>query len=856
MELLNKLTVKQRLWFNLLLVTMILVFIAMTSRNALQEVNNSGQQLKTIQETQSAHISEFQTQFSNTLLTMNQYALTLDKKHGDNFNAQIERLKQLNLSLDSHTTNVHSIIATDHEQVIASPSNTNTATIAEDNSSIKASELPLTQPLELDQDTANMADILMNIKKSANSLVFLKKQIQETIVYGIDPSATALLESIDSIKQIENFDNDALNLVFDIENRLKLSQSNMARMTSSQDISYKTVFDDQGLGDSAESLFENLADAFEGDFTNQETFQKLVTAREGYQESFNDIADYIKTTKQNNVTISELSVAATQIVQQRVEQTSAQTSQLVEELNTLSSEIMLEVSIETIIALVVLALINILIVSSITAPLSDMRKGIMEIAQNGKFSQWKQVPGNNELSDIGDSIRSLLQSVQSVVSEINQVSQSLVEGNLKAKVKGHYQGDLQDLSQNFNNTMLQIRETLKAIDKTSVALADGNLNSSIELDKFKGDYHKVMSHLQSAIDVQKTSVGSIIHVMESMNQGDFSQRIDADLPGEYLRLKTNLNDSLNQLELAINTSNEILSNYQKGNFAHQSNIQFSGRLNDLKTNMDALASNISLMMSKVKLASHDGFNGVSEISTGNQDLSQRVQIQASSVQNTTASMEVMTSTVSESLQQAEGVNALSNSVRQQIQQGSEVVNQMDNAMNEISQASEEIANITEIIDGIAFQTNLLALNAAVEAARAGEAGRGFAVVAGEVRNLAGRSAEAAKQIREVSESSLVKVKTGLDLSKKTTETFRHNRSAVEEVSSKVSEMHNNLQQQVQGIQEINHAFNQIDSTTQQNASLVEEIASTSITIIAQMKDLEQSVGRFKLLPVPINKQIA
>ena len=134
-------------------------------------------------------------------------------------------------------------------------------------------------------------------------------------------------------------------------------------------------------------------------------------------------------------------------------------------------------------------------------------------------------------------------------------------------------------------------------------------------------------------------------------------------------------------------------------------------------------------------------------------------------------MDAMTNTVANSLQQAKDVTALSESVKREIQQGNEVVTHMDQAMNEISQASQEIANITEVIDSIAFQTNLLALNAAVEAARAGEAGRGFAVVASEVRNLAGRSADAAKQIKQVSESSLHKIETGLQLSKQTTANF-------------------------------------------------------------------------------------
>jgi len=212
-------------------------------------------------------------------------------------------------------------------------------------------------------------------------------------------------------------------------------------------------------------------------------------------------------------------------------------------------------------------------------------------------------------------------------------------------------------------------------------------------------------------------------------------------------------------------------------------------------------------------------------------------------------MEAMTSTIAESLQQAKDVNTLSDSLKTKIQQGSKIVTEMDNAMHEISKASQEISNITEVIDNIAFQTNLLALNAAVEAARAGEAGRGFAVVASEVRNLAGRSADAAKQIKTVSETSLNKVKIGLKLSQENTQTFSHNQKSVEEVSEMITVMHKNLEQQVTGIEEISQDFNAVDNTTQQNAALVEEIASTSVNIIGQMRSLENSVNSFKILPI-------
>ena len=856
MNILNKLSIKQRLWLNLLIVIFFLSLIFISSRDALLVVNQDTSELEKLQTTEAAKISEFQTQFSNTLLSMNNYTLTLQKQYGEEFNAQIETLKRLNLSQTNQpeiNSSVESEIAESLDgknSETTEPSTISQVTTNELESTENKSKLTINQSQmdSTEADVLQMTDILMNIKKSANSLVFLKRQIQETIIFGIDPSAKSLKESIQSLLDIDTLDDETINLINELTIRLQKSQDSMVKMVSSNDISHKKSFDQQGLGDSADELFESLSEVFEGDFENRETFETVVEARDGYQESFNDLKDYMQTTEQNNITISDLSKSATSILQKRVDKTHKKTNQLINHLNLLSSNVLEKVTFISIVALVISMLITLLIVSSITRPLANMKKQVLNVAQNGTFKEWSSPEGKNELVDIGESIQLLFNSVSSVTNEINQVSKSLVEGDLSAKVNGIYKGELASLKDNFNSTLLQVKDTLSEIDQASKALANGDLNTQIDLHKFNGDYHQVMKNLQSAIDTQKTSISSIIDVMKNMSNGVFSHRIEVDLPGEYSQLKEFLNNSLNTLESTIETANQILDHYQQGNFSYQTRIQFDGRLNELKDNMDLVANNMSQMLHSVKQASHDAVHGVNEISTGNQDLSERVQVQASALQDTTQNMDTMTISITESLQQAKDVNTLSDSVKTKIQQGSKIVTQMDNAMHEISRASEEISKITEVIDSIAFQTNLLALNAAVEAARAGEAGRGFAVVAGEVRNLAGRSADAAKQIKTVSETSLNKVKTGLELSQQTTQTFSHNQKSVEEVSEMITIMHKNLEQQVIGIEEISRAFNSLDDTTQQNAALVEEIASTSVNIITQMQALESSVNSFKFLP--------
>lgn len=857
MGFLNKFSVKQRLWGNLLIIVVFLAIIVNSSREELLLINSASAELKEIQSNQASKISQFQTLFSQTLLSMNNYAITLDQKFGDEFNEQIESLKALNLSLNtiqpkesSDQPAKGSLKEKDEssQETIVNQSN-------QEASQVKAEATPQvaeTPEVSLDENVLQMAEILRKIKKSANSLVFLKRQIQETITYGIDPTANTIQQTTENIADIEGLDEDVLTLIAEIKQRLQFSQISMVKMVSSSDVGYKKMFDEKGLGFDAEELFETLTEKFEGDFTNQDTIEELVTAREGYQESFGDLADYLKTTKINNITISELSSSATQNVEKRQASNEKRTLDLITGLDQLSVQVMERLIFIALVVTVFLVLINLVLVTSITAPLNKMRKQILRIVETGNYKEWQSPSGNNELVDIGESVLALLNSVVSVTSEINNVSNALVNGDLSAKVEGKYSGELDTLKENFNSTMLQVKETLNEIDEASQALAKGELRTSIELSKFKGDYYQVMQGLQAAIDVQKTSISSIQTVMKGMSQGDFSKRVEAELPGEYASLKDYLNSASYKLEQMIETANEVLNNYQKGNFTYQTNIQFDGRLSELKNNMDAVAHNMCAMLSSVKQATHEGLNGVNEISLGNQDLNERVQIQAGSLQKTTQNMEAMTSRVAESLQEAKEVSQLGNSVKHEIQQGNDIVVRMDEAMVEIAKASQKIANITEVIDGIAFQTNLLALNAAVEAARAGEAGRGFAVVAAEVRGLAGRSAEAAKQIRVVSETSLSKVEAGKELSKQTTATFAHNQKAADEMSSRMGNMHQSLEQQVVGIQAISQAMNEIDESTQHNAALVEEISTTSSNIIGKMENLEESVESFKILPVLVD----
>jgi methyl-accepting chemotaxis protein len=247
----------------------------------------------------------------------------------------------------------------------------------------------------------------------------------------------------------------------------------------------------------------------------------------------------------------------------------------------------------------------------------------------------------------------------------------------------------------------------------------------------------------------------------------------------------------------------------------------------------------------IKTATAEVTTGADEISKGNQNLSQRTEEQASSLEETASSMEEMTSTVRQNADNAAQANVLAAAARSQAEKGGEVVANAVAAMQGINHSSRKIADIIGVIDEIAFQTNLLALNAAVEAARAGEQGRGFAVVASEVRNLAGRSAGAAKEIKALIQDSVAKVDEGSKLVDRSGETLGEIVASVKKVTDIVAEIAAASQEQASGIEQVNKAVTSMDEATQQNAALVEEAAAAAEALTQQAEQLAELMSKYR-----------
>jgi methyl-accepting chemotaxis protein-2 (aspartate sensor receptor) len=299
---------------------------------------------------------------------------------------------------------------------------------------------------------------------------------------------------------------------------------------------------------------------------------------------------------------------------------------------------------------------------------------------------------------------------------------------------------------------------------------------------------------------------------------------------------------VNPLNEAVAHFERIAQNDLTGNVEDRG----SNEIGRLFSAMQHMQSNLVNTVSEVRDSSGSIHIGAREIASGNADLSSRTEQQASSLQETAASMEQLTTTVKQNADNARSASQLANDASSTASKGGQVVEQVITTMNGISKSSQKVTDIITVIDSIAFQTNILALNASVEAARAGEQGRGFAVVASEVRNLAVRSADAAKEIKTLIEASSIQVKEGSALVENAGATMQEVVSSVRRVTDIMDEISAASQEQSSGIEQVNQAVAQMDEVTQQNAALVQEASSAASSLEEQAARLASVVAAFRL----------
>jgi methyl-accepting chemotaxis protein len=371
--------------------------------------------------------------------------------------------------------------------------------------------------------------------------------------------------------------------------------------------------------------------------------------------------------------------------------------------------------------------------------------------------------------------------------------------------KGERQGIVVEWRDRSNE--VKVEEEIAAIIESVKA---GQLDKRIDISGKEGFFKRLSESINALADVIEHVFSDVNQTIRSLAQGDLDNRIESDYDGIYLECKTNINETIDRLSDIVRQINEA-----------------------------------------AEFISHSS----QEIANGNNHLSQRAEQQAANLEETASSMEQITGTVENNAENAQHAKQLSSEARGVAEKGGNIVQQAIVAMETINTSSNKIAEIIGVIDEIAFQTNLLALNASVEAARAGEHGRGFSVVATEVRNLAQRSARAAKESKELIHASVQNVRVGSEYVNETGETLNDIVTSVKKVGDIVSEIAAASIEQTLGIRQVNQAVSQMDEITQQNAALAEQASAASMSMVDQATTMKKLLAFFKVKAKAIKKPI-
>lgn len=478
----------------------------------------------------------------------------------------------------------------------------------------------------------------------------------------------------------------------------------------------------------------------------------------------------------------------------------------------------------------------------VVRPIRAMQQQLAHIAQQGKFDQLLPVQGKDEISQMSLAVNQLLYSLSGSLSGVNKVLQQVAEGDFRQRITEDLPGDLGVLKHNLNTAVETLQGNMKGLSAAMTALTQGDFAHRMPVTVEPKMRQQVDGALQSLSEI----VTQISASMGAIAVGDFDKSLTLEAQGEWVALKESVNRSVSALGASMNELANASSAMAKGDLRVQIMGRYEGELARIAQAFNDGVRSLHESMQDISRASGVVSDAATEVANGNNDLSNRTQTQALSVEKTASAMTEMTQAIAQTSDNAEQARLLANNTQQAAKQGVVLMDQTVQAMREIGEANQQITAIVSLIDSIAFQTNLLALNAAVEAARAGEHGRGFAVVAGEVRALAGKSADAAKDIKLLIDRTVEKVQAGDQLVAQTVNAFAEIQSRLAQTDQAIVSIAAAMREQRAGVEQVNHSISEIDQSTQQNAALVEQTSAAAETMRDQADEVATRVSRFQL----------
>jgi methyl-accepting chemotaxis protein len=457
-----------------------------------------------------------------------------------------------------------------------------------------------------------------------------------------------------------------------------------------------------------------------------------------------------------------------------------------------------------VVLLACMTVIAFVIGSRMAKPIADLAKVSRRMA-TGDLSQTVDYKSEDEVGELAASFREMMGALKAKAEVAGQIAQ----GNLNVDVKALSSEDV------LGSAMVTMRDAIGGLVEdvhTLVnAATEGTLNERADADRHRGDFRKIVDGINRTLDAVVTPIKESAEVLQKVAERDLTARVEGAYKGDHAMIKQALNTAVTNLDQG---------------------------------------------MQQVWTGSEQVSSAAAQIGSGSQALAQGSSEQASSLEEVSSSLEEMASMTQQNAANAKAARSLADAARVATEKGTESMHQLSGAVDKIKTSADETAKIIKTIDDIAFQTNLLALNAAVEAARAGDAGKGFAVVAEEVRNLAMRSAEAAKNTANMIEGSVKNAEGGVSLNQVVISNLAEINEQVHRVSEVMAEIATASEQQSVGIEQINTAVDQLNQLTQQNAANSEESASTSEELSAQAEELRSMVTNYKLTGISGEARVA
>ncbi|HDS1623366.1 MULTISPECIES: methyl-accepting chemotaxis protein [Stenotrophomonas] len=497
------------------------------------------------------------------------------------------------------------------------------------------------------------------------------------------------------------------------------------------------------------------------------------------------------------------------------------------------------------VALLVGIAASVMIGRSLTGPLARA-VNLAERLSRGQLDQEFRLGGRDELTQLGEAMASVRQSVQAAIGAQLQMAEQHEAGAIRYRMDASaFPGDFGRMVQATNSLVESHVQVELLMAEVMQRYAIGDL--SRDLPDYPGEKGTLTRTLAAVKQSLMAINAQIDELARAARAGDFSMRGDAAaFQFQFKAMVEHLNGMMASSQASIADVSDVLRAISHGDLTARMDGEYDGVFARMRDDANTTTAQLTGIVRGIQVAADSINNAAQELAAGNNDLSRRTEQQAANLEEAAASMEELTSTVRQNAELARQADSEAHAAGAAVRETEQAMAQMASVMGEIDQSSARISEISTVIDGIAFQTNILALNAAVEAARAGEQGRGFAVVASEVRTLAQRAGVAAKEIKELIEDAAAKVKSGLAVTVESEAAIARVAQASSRTTQLMSDIAAASKEQAAGIEQVNQVVVQMDQVTQQNAALVEEATAASRALEEQAHALTTSVAVFKV----------